>query len=97
MTGVQTCALPIWVEDCDTGGVFGITAGFIKKAKIHAFTLPLAGNKDDLDPANNDFRLVEILDNSALLIFPSAPGRTCLSVFECGTTRRKTSNSSPVA
>ena len=53
------------VEDCDTGGVFGITAGFIKKAKIHAFTLPLAGNKDDLDPANNEFRFVEILDNSA--------------------------------
>jgi hypothetical protein len=41
---------------------FGITAESIRKAKIGGMALGLTLNKDDLllDPANGDFRLVEV-------------------------------------
>ena len=42
------------VSDAASGDSFGITAGFIKKTKIHG--LALTGNKD----APDDFRLVGI-------------------------------------
>jgi len=44
------------------GDFFGITAELIGKAKIHGVALALTADKEDilLDPANHDFRLVEV-------------------------------------